>query len=80
MRNFQRQNEVVQNACMQHEGCYKYSVRRPVRLCAIIQKETKVVQNFLSHPSGKVKEAVAPNSLTCKKKNTHKNNKSNVKR
>lgn len=41
--------------------------RRPVRLYAIIQKETKVVQNFLAHLPGKVKEAVAANSLTSKK-------------
>lgn len=45
----------------------KYSVRRAVKLCAIIQKETKVVQNFLTHLPDKVKEAVAANSLTSKK-------------
>lgn len=90
MRNFQRQNEVAQKACMQHEGCYKYPVRRPVRLCAIIQKEAKVIQNFIAHLPGKVKEAIAANSLTSKragelgqigkKRNTYKNNRSNVKR
>lgn len=52
---------------MQHEGCYKYSITGSVRLCVIIQKETKVAQNFLTHLCGEVKEAVTANSLTSKK-------------
>lgn len=90
MRDFWRENEVVQKACMQHEGCYKYSITGSVRLCVIIQKETKVAQNFLTHLCGEVKEAVTANSLTSKKgwrawsnwekRNTYRNNRSNVKR
>lgn len=88
-RNFHRQNGVAQKACMQHEGCYKCHIRSPVRMCAITQKETKVVQKSLACLPGKVKETVAANSLTSKKwkacsirkkMNTDKNCRSNVKR
>lgn len=58
-------------------------------MCAIAQKETKVVQKSLAYLPGKVKDTVAANSLNTKKweacsnekkRNTYKNGKSNVKR